>query len=98
MVTGTPCTWTPLMLMVCTACVAGVSCGVFSASMPPAGAILASVLSFLPPAAVLLLAATAGAGCDTVVVTTGLVGVVAVVTASWSWMDCHSPDAVLKRI
>lgn len=86
------------MLMVCTACVADVSCGVFRASMPPAGAILASVLSFLPPAAVLLLVATTGAGCDVVVVTTGLVGVVAVVTASWSWMDCHSPDAVLKRI
>lgn len=83
------------MLIVCTAWAADDSWGVFSANIPPAGAIFARVLSFRAPAAVLLVLAGGG---DAVVVTTGLVGVVAEVTESWSWMDCHSPEAVLKRI
>lgn len=86
MVTGTPWTWTPLMLMVWTVCVVEVSCGVLSDIIPPAGAIFASGRSFRPPACVLL----APAGGD--------VAVVAVETGSWIWTDCHSPDAVLKRI
>lgn len=48
-VTGTPWTWTPLMLMVCTACGAGDRGDVFRVIIPPAGAILASVRSFRPP-------------------------------------------------
>lgn len=94
MVTGTPWTWTPLMLIVCTACVVEVSCcGVFSDIIPPAGAIFARVRSFRPPAAVLL----EPAGGE--VVTTEAVGVVVVgETESWIWSDCHSPEAVLKRI
>lgn len=42
MVTGTPCTCTPLMLMVCTAWAAAASCAAFRLRMPPAGAILGS--------------------------------------------------------
>lgn len=94
MVTGTPWTWTPLMLIVCTAWAAEESCDVFNAIIPPAGAIFARVLSFRPLAGVFL----ALAGGEVVVVTTEVVGVVVVDTESWSWIDCHSPDAVLKRI
>lgn len=94
MVTGTPWTWTPLMLIVWTAWAAEESCDVFSAIIPPAGAIFARVRSFLPPASALF----APAGGEVVVVTTEVVGVVVVDTESWSWTDCHSPAAVLKRI
>lgn len=94
MVTGTPWTWTPLMLIVCTAWAAEESCDVFNAIIPPAGAIFARVRSLRPPASVLL----APAGGEVVVVATEVVGVVVVETESWSWMDCHSPSAVLKRI
>lgn len=82
------------MLMVCTAWAAEESCDVFNAMIPPAGAILARVRSFLPPASVLLVPA----GDEVVVVATEVVGVVVVDTVSWIWTDCHSPDAVLKRI
>lgn len=94
MVTGTPWTWTPLMLIVCTAWAAEESCDVFNAIIPPAGAIFARVRSFRPPASVLLVPA----GGELVVVAIEVVGVVVVETESCSWTDCHSPDAVLKRI
>lgn len=94
MVTGTPWTWTPLMLIVCTAWAVGESCDVFKAIKPPAGAILARVLSFRPLVDVLLVLA----GGEAVVVTTEVVGVTVVETESWSWTVCHSPDAVLKII
>lgn len=91
MVTGTPCTWTPLMFIVCTACPAEESWAAFNAIIPPAGAIFGRVLSFLPPASARLVAPT-----DDRVVVTMLEGVVAVETVvSWSCTVCHSPDAVL---
>lgn len=62
MVTGTPWTWTPLMLIVCTACAAEDSCDGLNAIIPPAGAILARVRSFLAPACVLLPLAGSEAG------------------------------------
>lgn len=77
------------MLIVCTAWVAGESCDVFRAIIPPAGAILARVRSFLPPVCDLLVRA----GSEVVVVVREVVVVV-----SWRWTDCHSPVAVLKRI
>ena len=58
------------MLIVCTACVAGGSCDGFSAIIPPAGAIFASVLSLRPPASVLLVPA----GGEVVTVATDVVG------------------------
>ena len=79
------------MLIVCTAWAAGESCDEFSAIIPPAGAIFARVLSFRPPASVRF-------GGEVVVTVADVVGVVAVETESWSRTDCHSPDAVLKRI
>lgn len=66
----------------------------FRAIKPPAGAILARVLSLRPPASVLLVLA----GAEAVVVTTEVVGVTEVETESCSWTVCHSPDAVLKII
>lgn len=66
----------------------------FKAIKPPAGAILARVLSFRPLASVLLVLA----GAEAVVVTAEVVGVTVVETESWSWTVCHSPDAVLKII
>ena len=87
------------MLIVCTAWVADESCDGFNAMIPPAGAILARVRSLRPPASVLLVPAVGiGEEAAGVVVTMEVVGVVVVETVSWIWTDCHSPDAVLKRI
>lgn len=60
------------MLMVCTAWAVEESCAAFNASIPPAGAILARVLSFRAPANVFLVLA----GDELVVVVTKVVGVV----------------------
>lgn len=66
----------------------------FKAIKPPAGAILARVRSFRPPASVLL----ALGGAEAVVLTAEVVGVTVVETESCSWSVCHSPEAVLKII
>jgi len=66
------------MLIVCTACAAEESCDVLKAIIPPAGAIFARVLSFLPPACVLLVLA----GGDVVAGATEVVGVAVVQTES----------------
>lgn len=92
MVTGTPCTCTPLMLMVCMACAAAASCAALRLMTPPAGAILGSGRSLRPAGFLLPPPGLRDTGLPHEVPdgATGTAG------ASCSSTVCSSPDGVLK--
>lgn len=96
MVTGTPWTWTPLMLMVCMAWAAAASWAAFRLMMLPAGAIFGRGRSFRRIAAECFLLVPLGWGARDAGLLQVVVAVVAAVAGvlSWTRTVCTSPLGV----